>query len=150
MNVDPITQDSPPLEAQEDHPGITSSGNPGGRGIHRRVVEDFDTLTPADQKKALLETWRGLAMGIAVRAKSFATTCSPKDYNKLYNLVQSGAVALDRAFPEKKELQSPRLIVNLFQSLGLKAGAIAIPDVPKVIEGKVNEVPDRSGEGTPT
>ena len=73
-------------------------------------------------------------MGVALRAKAFSTTCSPKDFGRLYQLIMSGAVSMDKAFPPKEQNNAPRLVVNLFGSLGQRAGAIATPVVPTVVD----------------
>ncbi len=125
-------------------PGITASGNPLGKAIHKRTVEDFETLTPKEQHDCLRDTWKSIAMGIAARAKSFSTSCSSKEFGKLYQLVQAGAASLDKAFPPKEQTQSAKLIVNLFSSLGQRAARIAIPEVP-VIDVTPQTPPDKEG-----
>lgn len=113
-------------------PGITSSGNPLGKAIHKKAIEDFESMTPKEQYDHLRATWRSIAMGIASRAKSFSASCSSKEFGKLYQLVSAGTASLDKAFPPKEQTQSAKLIVNLFGSLGSRAASIAIPEVPTI------------------
>ena len=115
--------------------------NLDGRGKHRRSLEAFATLDPKEQHHTLRDAWKQVAMGVALRAKAFATTCSPKDFGRLYQLVMSGAVSLDKAFPPKEQNNAPRLVVNLFGSLGQRAGAIATPQVPTIEAESVKEIP---------
>ena len=117
-----------------------ASLNPDGRGKHRRALEKFTTLDTKEQHATLREHWKQVAMGVALRAKSFSTTCSPKDFGRLYQLIMSGAVSLDKAFPPKEQSTAPRLVVNLFGSLGQRAAAIAIPKVPTIDAISVKEV----------
>lgn len=113
-------------------PGITSSGNPLGKAVHRKAIEEFEDLTPKEQHEHLRALWRSIAMGIASRAKTFTASCSSKEFGKLYQLVQAGTASLDKAFPPKEQTQSAKLIVNLFSSLGSRAASIAIPTVPTI------------------
>jgi hypothetical protein len=139
--LEPTKSDTQDTE-QEPPTGDIATRNLDGRGKHRRSLEQFATLDPKEQHHALRDTWKQVAMGVALRAKSFATTCSPKDFGRLYQLVMSGAVSLDKAFPPKEQTQSPRLVVNLFGSLGQRAAAIAIPKVPTIINPvETKEVP---------
>ena len=108
--------------------------NPEGRGIHRRALEKFVSKEVKEQHNQLRNTWKEVAMGVALRAKAFSTTCSPKDFGRLYQLIMSGAVSMDKAFPPKEQNNAPRLVVNLFGSLGQRAGAIATPVVPTVVD----------------
>ena len=111
-----------------------AQANLEGRGIHRRALARFIAEPPAAQHKELRDTWKAVAMVAASRAKGFAATCSPKDFGRLYQLIMSGAVSIDKAFPPKEQAASPRLVVNLFGSLGERAAKIAIPPVPQVID----------------
>lgn len=120
----------PKSEATDLSQNIPLSLNPQGRGVYRRKVEEFDLLSPKEQNESIRTVWKSVAIGIAERAKSFSTTCSPKDFGRLYQLVMSGAVSIDKAFPPKEVIQSPKLVVNLFSSLGNRAAQIAIPAVP--------------------
>ena len=117
------------------------SGNILGRGIHRRKQENFEELKPHEQNAYLRDLWKSIALGVAERAKSFSTTCSPKDFGKLHQLVTTGATALDKAFPPRQEIQTPKLIFNLFNSLGQRATRIAVPEVPGVIDVSTKTVP---------
>lgn len=144
------TTDLDPPDTEQD----VATLNLDGRGKHRRSLERFATLDPKEQHATLRETWKQVAMGVALRAKSFATTCSPKDFGRLYQLVMSGAVSIDKAFPPREQdKQAPRLIVNLFGSLGNRAGNIAIPQTPVVNAVSVKEItnaqPTQPGEGSP-
>jgi hypothetical protein len=136
-----------------DKPGVTSSGNPRGRAIHKDALEDFEKLTGKEQYEALRSTWKSVAMGLALRAKTFAATCPSKDFNKLHQLVQAGTISLEKAFPPREQTQSPKLIVNLFQSLGQRAARIAIPETPITVEinppspDKEINVPDTTVQG---
>jgi hexokinase len=121
-------------------PGITSSGNPLGKAVHKKAIEDFEALTPKEQYDSLRATWRSIAMGIASRAKTFSASCSSKEFGKLAQLVAAGTASLDKAFPPKEQTQSAKLIVNLFSSLGQRAARIAIPEVPTI---DVTPVPDK-------
>lgn len=104
-----------------------------GRGIHRRTIEKFAALPDEDRRKMLKDTWAEVAMGAATRAKQFVATCSPKDFGRLYQMIMSGAVAIDKAFPpQKQEIQAPAFVVNMFGSLGQRAAAIASPTVPTI------------------
>ena len=119
------------------------SPNSDGRGVHRRALERFCAEPAVKQHAQLRDTWKEVAMGVALRAKAFATTCKPSDFGRLYQLVMSGAVSIDKAFPPKEQVASPRLVVNLFGSLGERAARIAIPAVPVIdITPTVTEAPD--------
>lgn len=130
----------PPIQPEDPQEPTKGAGtnNPDGRAVYTRKIRDFQALPVKEQNESIRETWKSVAMGIALRAKSFSTTCSPKDFGKLYQLVMSGSVSLEKAFPPDKHLQNPQLIVNLFSSLGPRAASIAIPAVP-AIEGQVIE-----------
>lgn len=109
------------------------SPNMDGRGVHRKALERFIAEPAGKQHAQLRDTWKEVAMGVALRAKAFATTCSPKDFGRLYQLIMSGAVSIDKAFPPKEQVSAPRLVLNLFGSLGDRAARIAIPPVPPII-----------------
>ena len=122
-------------------------GQKGRVGALRR----FAQLPPKEQHDILRDTWKQVAMGVAVRAKNFLTTCPPHDFGKLYQLVQAGAQALDKAFPPKEQTSAPRLVVNLFGSLGDRAAKVAIPVVPHTIDAEAKEITDGEdgrGEGS--
>lgn len=111
------------------------SGNPLGQSLLTKETEEFLSLN-LDQRRALLkDLWSEVAFTITKRAKSLAKTCSTKDIGRLYQLVMSGAVSLDKAFPPK-EIAGQTLSINLFGSLGQKAVGIVQPSIP-VMEAKV-------------
>lgn len=115
-----------------------------GRGIHRRELEKFAKLDDKEKHTVLKETWKEIAMGAALRAKAFITTCAPKDFNNLYRMVMAGAVAIDKAYPpvaDKKPPVSPSLVVNMFGSLGQRAAKIAMPETPETTVIDVTSVP---------
>lgn len=116
------------------------SGNWAGKGVHLRKVEEFEQLPEKEQHAYIRDLWKSIACGIAHRSRQFSATCAPKDFDKLYKLVQAGATAIDRAFPPKQELQAPKLIFNLFNSLGQRATRIAVPEVP-IIDAKAIQSP---------
>ena len=131
------------------------SGNPLGKSALTEETEEFLTLN-LDQRRAVLkDVWSEIAFVVAKRAKSLAKTVSTKDIGRLYQLVMSGAVSLDKAFPPK-EVSGQTLSINLFGSLGQKAVGIVQPQTP-VIEGRIiKEIthaetqesrPDRSSDG---
>ena len=103
--------------------------NPG-RGIYRKQLEAFAQLTDNEKLDALRETWKEVAMGAAVRAKTFVATCSPKDFGGLHKLISAAAVGIEQAFPRKQEAASQQFIINMFGSLGQRAAAIAAPPIP--------------------
>ena len=147
----PKIVENPPHGEPSDN-GLYVTNN-DGRGYYSRQVKEFEGLPQKEQHEALRAVWKSIAMGIATRARQFSTTCSPKDFTNLYRLVSSGATALDKAFPPKQEPQSPKLIVNLFQSLGLKATRIAIPETPVIEcqpETPTEPSPESGSPGTNT
>lgn len=132
---------SPP-EVEDDTPATVT--NNLGRGIHRRELEKFNKLDDKEKHALLKETWKEVAMGAALRAKAFITTCSPKDFTNVYKVVMAGAVAIDKAYPpvaEKKPPASPSFVVNMFGSLGQRAAKIAMPETPETTVIDVTSVP---------
>lgn len=128
------------------------SHNPG-RAIYKEKLEEFAKLDDKEKHALLQQTWKDIAMGAALRAKQFISTCSPKDFNNVYRLVMSGAVAIDKAYPPEKKLPpplTPALVVNMFGTLGQRAANIAMPETPerqvKVIDVTAKEV--QSGVAT--
>ena len=136
------TETIPGTRASLDTPEEQAVSNKDGRGVHRRALERFVSKETKEQHSELRETWKQVAMGVALRAKAFSTTCSPKDFGRLYQLIMSGAVSMDKAFPPKEQSTALRLIVNLFGSLGQRAGAIATPVVPTVVDITPMKEPD--------
>ncbi len=139
------------LELSEDTSVVPT--NNLGRGVHRRELEKFSQLEDKDKHELLKATWKEIAMGAALRAKAFITTCSPKDFNNVYRMVMAGAVAIDKAYPpavEKKPPVSPSLVVNMFGSLGQRAAKIAMPDTPEgvVIDVTPTETKEVVKDGT--
>jgi len=120
--------------------------NPG-RGIYRRELEAFAQLSDDDKLDVLRETWKEVAMGAAVRAKTFVATCSPKDFSSLHKLISAAAVGIEQAFPQRREAPNTQFIINMFGSLGQRAAAIASPPVP-TITVEATEVPWQSSEST--
>lgn len=111
------------------------SGNPLGKAPLTQETEEFLSLN-LDQRRAVLkDLWCEVAFVVAKRAKAMAKTVSTKDIGRLYQLVMSGAVSLDKAFPPK-EVSGQTLSINLFGSLGQKAVGIVQPAVP-TLEGRV-------------
>lgn len=118
------------------------SGNPLGKAPLSSEAEEFLALN-LDQRRAVLkDAWTEIAFIISKRAKALAKTCSTKDIGRLYQLVMSGAVSLDKAYPPK-EVTGQTLSINLFGSLGQKAVGIVQPTVP-VIEGRYKEITHES------
>lgn len=115
-----------------------TSGNPEGKATLTADIEEFQALN-LDQRRAILkDLWCEVAFTVAKRAKALAKVCSTKDVGRLYQLVMSGAVSLDKAFPPK-EVSGQTLSINLFGSLGQKAVGIVQPAVP-VVEGNYKEI----------
>ena len=113
------------------------SGNPLGQSLLTQETEEFLSLTLEQRRAYLKDLWSEVAFTVTKRAKSMAKTVSTKDIGRLYQLVMSGAVALDKAFPPK-EISGQTLSINLFGSLGQKAVGIVQPPVP-TIEAKVTK-----------
>jgi len=113
------------------------SGNPAGQSLLTKETEEFLSLTLEQRRAYLKDLWSEVAFTITKRAKSMAKTVSTKDIGRLYQLVMSGAVSLDKAFPPK-EVSGQTLSINLFGSLGQKAVGIVQPEIP-VIEGRVTK-----------
>lgn len=133
----PSIADLSETEAMEDIGGLDEGELPEkgkdhnpGRSIYRRELNKFSKMKEEDKHTMLRETWKEVAMGAASRAKAFVATCSPRDFGTLQRLVVSGAIAIDKAFPQKAEVYSPKFIVNMFGSLGPRAVAIAQPLTP--------------------
>ena len=127
------------LEAIEDIGGLDASElpDPGkdhnpGRAIYKRELTKFAGLPEKDRQYVLKETWKEVAMGAALRAKTFVATCSPRDFGNLQRLIMSGAIAIDKAYPPKQEALTPKFIINMFGSLGQRAAEIAMPRTPTI------------------
>lgn len=127
-----------------------TQANLEGRGKYRRQLERFVALPDADKHKQLKDTWKEVAMVVSSRAKSFAATCSPKDFGRLYQLVMSGAVSIDKAFPKQERENSPALVVNMFGTLGQRAARIAMPETPHTITVEAKEVTEWPDSATTT
>ena len=112
-----------------EKPDKGKNHNPG-RGIYRRELEAFALKTDDQKLDALRETWKEVAMGAAVRAKTFVSTCAPKDFGQLHKLISAAATGIEQAFPQRREATNPQFIINMFGSLGQRAGAIATPSTP--------------------
>ena len=108
------------------------SGNPLGRGAHNAAIEEFRGLTREQRYQKLRDDWAEISQAVMIRAKQFAKTCSPQEFGKLYQLIMSGAVSLDKAFPPKEQ-QQPTIQVNMFGSLGQKAKQIVVPQTPMTV-----------------
>lgn len=120
--------------------------NNEGRGVYKRQLEHFATLKDEEKHTQLRDTWKEVAMGAALRAKALVATCSPKDFSSLYKVVMSGAVAIDKAFPETKKPQvTSALVVNMFGSLGQRAARIAMPETPTTIDITPEKEDDTNG-----
>lgn len=124
-----------------DTPLTPQTANLDGRGKYKRQLEKFMTLDDDTKHRTLKDTWKEVAMVAASRARQFAATCSPKDFGRLYQLIMSGAVSIDKAFPKTEHVNSPSLVVNMFGSLGQRAARIAIPPTPETITVTAMEVP---------
>lgn len=114
------------------------SGNPAGKGALTAEAEEFLALNLDQRRAHLKDQWCEIAFIVAKRAKSLAKTCGTADIGRLYQLIMSGAVSLDKAFPPK-EVAGQSLSINLFGSLGQKAVGIVQPQIP-VIEAKYKEI----------
>lgn len=123
--------------------------NPDGRAKYKRQLEHFATLNDDDKLKSIRETWKEVAMVAATRAKQLASTCAAKDFGKLYQLIMSSAISLDKAFPPKKEPPPPApppLVFNLFGSLGQRAVSVVTPQTPEVVTVQAKELPPSEGD----
>lgn len=115
-----------------------TSGNPEGKASLSKEVATLMQGTREQRRAHLHDLWVEVAATVALRAKSFAKTCSPQDAGKLYQLIMSGAVSIDKAFPPK-ENTAPALAINLFGNLGQKAIDIVRPTVPTITVQPVKE-----------
>lgn len=117
------------------------------RAIAQKIKE-YKGLSREQRKDLLRELWQETAYTVGLRASTFAKSCSAKDGGKLYQLIMAGAVATDKAFPPKEQLDLNE-VVNLFGSLGARGKAIVQPKVP-LIEARVVQGEDvQDVESTP-
>lgn len=126
-------------EGEKEGSGKATPDNPDGRGRYRRQLERFATLKDEEKHQTLKETWKEVAMGAALRAKSFVATCAPKDFTNLYRIIMSGAIAIDKAYPprdQQRDLAHTALVVNMFGTLGQRAVNIVMPPLPERQERK--------------
>ena len=65
-------------------------------------LERLSKLPPDEKKEKLKELWTDVALALAVRAKNFSQFCTDRDFGKLFQLIKSGEVALEKAFPPKE------------------------------------------------
>ena len=102
-------------------------------------LKEFKGLTREQRKDLLREAWQETAYTVALRARNFAQSCNAKEGGRLYQLIMAGAVAIDKAYPPKEQMDLNE-VVNLFGSLGARGKAIVQPHVP-LIEAQAQPVP---------
>lgn len=102
-------------------------------------LKEFKGLTREQRKDLLREAWQETAYTVVLRARNFAQSCNAKEGGRLYQLIMAGAVAIDKAYPPKEQMDLNE-VVNLFGSLGARGKAIVQPNVP-MIEAQAQSVP---------
>lgn len=82
-----------------------------------------------------------------LRVKAFSRTCSPSEFGRLYQLIMSSAVALDKAYPKEPLPVTPQqsiMQVNLFGSISDKAKQVVVPETPVIDVQPTSESTPRS------
>lgn len=119
---------------------LVKSAPSGSDKRREKKLAKFAADTNEQQLTELRKTWKETAYMIALRAKGFANQCSPQEFGRLYQLIMSGAVSIDKAFPPKEQgHNAPAFVVNMFGSLGQRASAIAAPPVPTITVEPIKE-----------